>query len=355
MTDVPIITINKASPPFPLPGPSTFASQSSFTQKLLNFTFILADTPGGLQPTSFAGQQGIGGGGGTLNVTGARARCRINAGATPGYPTANIAIYGLSQSIMSQLATLGIAFNSVTKNSILVSAGAASLPLASAANATLSPLSGFPVVFAGTVWFAYVDYNSMPEVSLRIQARTGLSGSIISTAPTSYQGSTSIESIMQKFADALGVPLENNGVSGSLSNPYFGGTLMQQIFQAADHAGIRAELVDGATKLAIMPLAGSRTSLTNVPLISKNTGMIKAPSFAGNGFLAVEFVYNQDVALFGNIQIASDNVPQANGPYTVCSLDHSLDTLVPRGDWKTTALCYPRGLSPPPPPTVQIG
>jgi hypothetical protein len=349
-----IITINKASPPLPPPGPSTFASQSSFTQKLLNFTVQLAASPGGLQPTAFAGQGGSLSPG-TINISGARARCRIKNAGAPAKGTADIAIYGLSQSLMSELATLGLAVNSVTKNNIIISAGAASLPLASAANATLSPLFGFPVVFAGTIWFAYADYNSMPEVALRLQAQIGLAQAVISAAPTSYNGSTSIESIMQAFADALGVPLENNGVTGSLSNPYFPGTLMQQIDQAAEHANIRALLVDGGTKLAIMPLGGSRTSLTSVPLISKTTGMIKAPSFAGNGWLVVEFTYTPDVAFLGNIQVQSDTIPQANGPWTVFNLDLSLDTLVPRGDWKATAMCYPQGLSPGPPPTVPIG
>lgn len=352
MTD--LITINKASPPLVPPGPSTFASQPSFSQKLLNFTIQLAQAPGGLQPTSFAGQGGLPSPG-SLNISGARARCRIKNAGAPAKGLADIAIYGLSQGIMSQVATLGLAVNSVTKNNIIVSAGAASFPLASAANAGLSPLTGFPVVFQGTVWFAYADYNDMPEVPLRIQAQVGLAQSVISAAPTSYSGSTSIESIFSQFAQQLGVPLENNGVTGSLSNPYFPGTVMQQVSQAAEHAGIRALLVDGATKLAIMPLGGSRTSLANVPLISKNTGMIRAPAFAGNGYLIVEFVYTPDVAFLGNIQVASDNVPQANGPWTVYALDYSLDTLVPGGDWKATALCYPMGLSAPPPPTVALG
>lgn len=338
--------------------PATFASQPSFSQKVINFSVVLAATPGGLQPTNFAGGFSgpqLTGPSGTLNISGARARCRIRNAGAPAGGTADIAIYGLSQSVMSQLATLGVTVNSVTKNSVLINAGASSLPLASAANAGFSPLAGFPVVFAGTIWFAYADYNQMPEVALRMIAQSGMAQAVASVAPTSYNGPTSIVSIMQAFANQLGIPLENNGVSGSLSSPYFGGTLMQQIFQAADHAGIRALLVDGATKLAIMPLHGSRTSLTNVPLISKTTGMIRAPSLAGNGWLIVEMVYNPDVAFLGNIQVESDNVPQANGPWTVFSLDLSLDTLVPGGDWKATALCYPQGLAPGPPPTVPLG
>jgi hypothetical protein len=340
-----IITINKASPPL---LPATFASQASFTQKLLNFAITLAPNPGSPQPTSFAGTAGSSSPG-TINISGARARCRIQNAGAPAGGMAHISIYGLSQSLMNQMATLGVVVDSVSKNTILVSAGASSFPDASALNAVGAPITGFPVVFGGTIWFAYADYNEMPEVPFRITAQTGLFEAVGSAPPTSFNGPTSIESIMQGFASALGVPLENNGVSGSLANPYFAGTVLQQLYQAADHAGIHAQLVDGATKLAIWPLGGSRSSLANIPLISKTTGMIRSPSFAMNGWMIVEFVYNPDVVFGGNIQVQSDNVPQANKTWTVYKLDLSLDSIVPSGEWKATALCYPKGINAPAP------
>lgn len=346
-----LITINKASPPLESVLPSTFASQPSFTQKLLNFAITLAQNGGSPQPTGFAELAGTTSPG-TINITGARARCRIiNAGAPSG-SRADIAIYGLSQSLMSQLATLGVVVDSVSKNTILVSAGAASNQDASAANANGSPLGGFPVVFGGTIWFAYADYNQMPEVPFRITAQGGLFQAVGSAAPASFSGSTSLQSIFSQFAQQLGVPLENNGVNGSLSNPYFAGTVLQQVYQAAEHAGIHAQLVDGGTKLAIWPLGGSRSSLANIPLISKTTGMIKSPSFANNGWMILEMIYNPDVVFGGNILVASDNVPQANKAWTVYHLDLSLDTLTPGGQWKGLALCYPQGVNAPAPPTV---
>lgn len=342
------IDINKAPAAV---APSTFLSQSSFSQKILNFSITLASNAPQPQPSGFAESQSMQTPG-TYNITGARARCRITNAGAPAGGSAQIAIYGLSQSLMNQLATLGMVVDSVSKNSILVSAGTASNGDASAANANAVPFAGFPVVFGGTIWFAYGDYDAMPEVPFRITAQTGLFNAVQSVAPASFTGSTSIVSIMQGFANQLGVPFENNGVSGNLSNPYFPGTVLQQMYQAAEHANVHAQLVDGGTKLAIWPIGGSRTSQTNVPLVSLNTGMITTPSFAQNGWMIVKMLYNPDVVFGGNIQVQSQNVPQANKLWTVYKLDFALDTLFPGGDWMATAYCYPKGVNAPAPPTV---
>jgi hypothetical protein len=332
------------------PQLTTFARQPSFTQKLLNFAVTLDPTANG-QPNSFAELNGLPTSG-TFNISGARARCRITNAGAPAGGMADITIYGLSLSLMNQLATLGVVVDSVSKNQIIVSAGASSLPDASSANAAQTPAGGFPVVFGGTIWFAYGDYSNMPETPIRIIAQAGLINAVKSAAPASYTGPTSIVSIMESFAQQLGVPLENNGVDGTLASPYFPGTVLQQVYQAAEHANIRALLVDGGTKLAIMPKNGSRTSLTNIPLISKNSGMVGSPSFAQNGWLVVKMVYNPDVAFLGNIQVESAVVPQANKTWTVFKLDLALDTLLPDGDWMATALCYPKGVNAPAPPAV---
>ena len=79
--------------------------------------------------------------------------------------------------------------------------------------------------------------------------------------------------------------------------------------------------------------------------------MVGYPSFANNGWLVVNMIYNPDVVFGGNIQVQSD-IPQANKTWTVYKLDLALDTLVPDGDWIGTALCYPKGVNAPAPPTV---
>jgi baseplate hub protein gp41 len=341
------ITINKASPPL---VPNTFASQPSFTQKILNFQINLAQNSANAQPTSFASAQGIGTPG-SFNISGVRSQVRIRNATAPAGSYADVSIWGLDQGLMNELASLGVLYDSVSKNQILISAGASSDDDASAFNANETPLQGFPVIFGGTIWFAYGDYSRMPDVPFRITAQLGLFNAVQSVTPGSWNGATSIVSVMQSFANQLGVPLENNGVSGSITNPYFPGTILQQLYAAAEHANITAMLVDGGTKLAIWPIPGSRTSQTNIPLISPDTGMIGYPSFANNGWLAVKMLYNPDVIFGGNIQVES-SIPQANKTWTVQQLDLALDSLMPDGEWMGTALCQPKGTNPGVAPSV---
>jgi baseplate hub protein gp41 len=339
------ITVNPAQYAQDATTSSSFQSQSSFAQKLINVQIQLASAGGNNQPNTFAET-----GANVVTLSGHRIRARISWAGTPAGSTADISIYGLTQSLMNQLTTLGVVGDMISRNSIILSAGQSMSGDASAAAAAAgTPSQGFSVVFGGTIYFAYGDYNNMPEVPFRITAQTGLFNAVQSVAPSSFTGPTSIVQIMQGFANQLGVAFENNGVSGTLSNPYFPGTLLDQVYQAAEHANIHAQLVDGGTKLAIWPFLGSRTSLTNIPLISPETGMIGYPSFAANGFMVVKMIYNPDVRHMGNIQVQS-SIPQANKTWTVYKVDLALDSLVPNGEWMMTAYCYPKNLPAPVPP-----
>lgn len=344
-----LITINKASPAL---SPSTFASQPSFLQRVLSFSFQLNPNPSTPQPATFATSDGVDTGADVVNLSGYRSECRITNATAPGGSYCEAKIFGMSQSLMNQLAAVGPSVNSINRNNVTISAGAASNASAAAANASQAPLGGFPVAFGGTIYFAFGDYNNMPDVPFRFSARSGLFEQVQSAKPASYQGPTSIVSIMQAFADQLGVPLENNGVNGNLQNPYYPGTLMQQIYRAAEHADIFAMLVDGGTKLAIWPKTGFRTSQqASPPLISPSTGMIGYPTFGQNSYLYVRALYNPDVLFKGPVEIQS-SIPQAQGLWTVQKMDLILSSLMPSGDWMMVLQCWPATTTTPAPPSV---
>ena len=337
----PLLTINKASPPL-----QSFQSQSSFAQKILNFTFQLAQNPQSTQPTTFSGTNSN-----LLSVSGLRARCRFTFAKAPTSTLAEMSIYGLPQSVINQLTTTATVIDKVNKNSVIVSAGVSSTGSAAAASAVSAPPGGFPVVFGGTIWFSVGDYNQMPDVPLEISAQSGLFNAMQSAAPASFTGQTDVATAMQSIASKLGLAFENNNVSAKLSNPYYRGTLMEQVYRMAEDVHINAELVDGGTKLAIWPRPGSRTSITNIPLISPETGMIGYPLFSQNGYLIVKMIYNPDVVFGGSIQVKS-SIPQANQTWVVRKVDLSLDTLSPDGDWMGTAYCQPINVPQAPPPAT---
>jgi hypothetical protein len=241
----------------------------------------------------------------------------------------------MNESVMNQLSTLGQIFNSIQKNTVSVSAGDA---------------DGVTPVFAGTVNFGYPNYNEAPQVPMCLECQTGLINAVLPVPASSYPQSTDVATIMSGIARQMGVGFENNGVTVQLPPSYFPGTLLTQMRTVAQHARINAELVDASTKLAIWPMGGSRTSLSgqNVPVVSKDTGMIGYPTFSPNGYLIVRTLFNPQISFGGIIKVES-RISQANREWVVQKLDLALDSEVPKGKWEATCHCYPKGFTAPPP------
>lgn len=310
------------------------ASQQSFTQKLIEVTIQLSPNAKTGQPVKFAGTNAD-----TLTLSGFRMRVRIeNSGGINA--RASVTIFGMNPSTMNQLATLGMIFDMVQKNSILISAGDA---------------NGLSPRFAGTIVQAFGYYNDLPNAAMHFECQVGQYAAIAPVAASSFPAPTAVKTIMSGLAALVPCGFENNGVEVNLPPSYFPGTARDQIRAVAEHAHINAEILPGSggqQVLAIWPKGGYRTSLDgqNVPLISKTTGMIQSPAFAPNGFALVRTLFNPQIAFGGVVQVKSDVVPQASRAWVVQRLSESLDCYVPKGKWEQALICYPKGFQAPPPP-----
>jgi hypothetical protein len=315
-----------------LPQPD-FQPQSSFQQRLLQLAITLAPNQGTGQPVQFAGTSSN-----TVTLEGFRTSVRIENSGAPSKVSARVLIYGLNDSTIQQLSVLGIVFNSIQRNSITIGAG--------------NPNSGFSSVFGGTIWSAMADYNQAPKVPFVIQAQSGYINQVVPIPASSFPQPTDVATIMSGFAAQIPVGFENNGVTVQIPPSYFPGTLAQQIKRCAQKAHINAEIVDGGTKLAIWPIGGSRTTLTSMPLVSKDTGMIGYPTLSPNGYMIVKKLFDPQISFGGQIQVVSTRVPQANRNWVVQKMDIELDSLVVKGHWRQIMYCYPSGFPAPPPPAV---
>jgi hypothetical protein len=321
--------------PLPATVQSPFSAQSSFTQKILSVSVTLS--PGIAQVNALANFAG--GLGNAVTLSGHRMSARITYAGAPAASYATIRIWGMNQSLMNQLSTLGMIYNSVQRNTVTVSAGTGQVLLGLPGQ--LSP------VFGGTAIQAYGEYDNMPDVPFVFVCQAGIIDSVVPATPSSFTGVTDVATMMSGYARLMNKQFENNGVTAKLSNPYYGGNVWQQVQQAARDANINAEIVNGGTTLAIWPVGQSRN--ITIPLISPQTGMIGYPGFAGNGFLVVRHVFNPLVAYGGQIQVQS-SLPQANKTWVVKKLDLNLDSLVPKGEWTGIAYCQPSEFSAPVPP-----
>lgn len=307
-------TAGNFSPALPQPP---FAGQPSFVQRRLQVSVTLTgNNPVSGQPNTFAGT-----GSDTVTFDDVRASARVTMSGTL-VNTADISVYGLDQSLMNEMSALGRVYQWVPFNELTLSAGL--------------PGGGYTPVFAGHINMAFPDYNQQPDVPFRFICQAGQAYRSASVQPTSYAGQTNVADIMSGFARLMGVRFENDGITSTLYNPYYRGSLWEQVQKCADDAHVNAQLVDGASTLAIWPIGGQRsTQSQQPPLLSAATGMIGYPTFAPNGWIIVKTLFNPQVT-FGATVAVESILPLANQNWIVQQMDLFLETMVPYGRWEAT-------------------
>jgi hypothetical protein len=193
--------------------------------------------------------------------------------------------------------------------------------------------------------------NAAPNVYLGVSAHTGLQDAMRPVPASSYSGPTDVVTVLSRLATQMGYSFVNSGVQGiTLESPYFPGTLRDQAYAAAQHAGINIVIDDVAPSqspntpgapgsapeaaagvLAIWPQGGSRGGAA--VKLSPSTGLIGYPTCTPNG-IAVESLYNRSIAFGGLIDVES-TLTTANGQWQVFKVTHELESEVFSGKWMT--------------------
>jgi|WetSurMetagenome_2_1015567.scaffolds.fasta_scaffold02788_6 hypothetical protein len=307
----------------------------SFVQRLISISVQLASNTQTNQPNSFSES-----GTDTVTLTGSRASVRISNSGAPADGRAQVKIWGMTPSLMNQLATLGLVFNIVPKNTLTISAG--------------DSVSGMSAVFSGTIYAAYGDYSAQPDVPFIFECLSGVANATAPAISSSFAGTTDVATIMSGIARQMNVGFENNNVSVQIANPYLSGSLKTQADKIAEHAGIEYGIFNG-NLLAIWPKGGNRKT-PNIPVISAETGMVGYPAFTQQGII-VKTIFNTQIS-FGSLitvqssllsGIASSQSQQGSSVFptqwAVNKLDLSLDSMFPKGDWLSTIFAYNPGYS----------
>jgi hypothetical protein len=333
-----VLTINKA-PQLPLPNvPQSYG----LLQRLINITITLAQNTQMNQPNTFSES-----GTDTVTLSGSRTSVRIENSGSPVGNSAQVKIWGMTPSLMNQLATLGLVFNLVPKNALTVQAGDAT--------------NGMSTVFTGTIVAAYGDYSSQPDVPFVFECNSGLINAVVSVPPTSFPRPFSVATAMAGFARQMNVGFLNSGnVQVTLPPSYFNGSLKDQIQKCADNAHI--QWTSNSNTLEIWPNGGSRTT-PSVPTISPQTGMVSYPAFTQQGII-VKTLFNPLLSFGGLVSVQSSLLaaiasaqptqqpilssnfqPPSTFPtqWAINKLDLALDSLLPHGDWLSIVYGYNPG------------
>lgn len=272
----------------------------------------------------------------TLKLDGLRMSANITQPGIPQLASLTAEIYGMTLSQMNQLSTLGQLVTDVYKNSVSIFAQ--------------DDNGGDTLLFKGTIYEAWGDFNNAPEVPFLISAQAGV---LEATAPydtTNPKGGVAAADILKQFAAKWqgGMPFENHGVTTMLKNPYYYGSLKQQIFMCLQEA--RANWNGGAGNVfAVWPVDGYVNN-RNIPTISKKTGMIQYPSYTQSGLLVRSLFYPGIV--FGGIVKVETSLklpltPQ--GQWQVQGVTYNLQSLTPNGTWEMSLNLVPPGLIGTPP------
>lgn len=234
---------------------------------------------------------------------------------------AEVRVFGLTLDQINQLTHAGTDI-SAAANTLAVSAGDA---------------TGMTTVFSGNVYQAFPDMR-MPDSGFVFLASGSVLLQMKPAAPSSYSGTADVATVMGNLASQAGLGLENNGVNVKLSNPYFSGTIGQQIAACAYAAGIYCTVDDVKGVLAIWPKTGYRAGA--VPVISPETGMIGYPQFQVAG-VRVRTLFNPEIYQGEQVQIQSQ-LTAASGIFSVFRVDHNISAQLPEGPWETEILAYPQ-------------
>lgn len=289
---------------------------AAYAVRKLNYTFTIG-----------TGNFGTGGSTQLVLPDGLRSECHIEYAVTPSTGLLHAYVYGLSLDHMNQISKAGLVW-SVRKNYVQVDAGDA--------------VSGMTTIFRGQILEAYPDMKRQPETPLYLFAIPSADSQLAPVKPVSFSTGTSAETALGAILKPAGIQLENNGVTGVLSTPYFAGTAWNQVLSAVRSLGCFAYYDGVANTLSIWPKDGARagTAVT----VSPDTGLVGYPTFQSQ---QVIFTMLFDPAIqpaIGREVTMKSGLTAADGTLRIMGVNFDLSAQVPKGPWFMTVTSIPKTL-----------
>jgi hypothetical protein len=203
-------------------------------------------------------------------------------------------------------------------------------------------------IFTGYIVEAYPD-GHQPDMGFIVRATMSVGFSMPTTNSTTFEDGVDINTVLQTLCATANLTLVNNGVTGTLHNPYFPGTILDQLKAAVDAVGAYGSLD------AIPQASGTAGTFTvrpkfngtvdgSGPTFSPATGMIGYPQFE-QSHVTVRSIFDPSLVLKGSqpftvqSQLTAANNPPDN-PWICMKLDYSLASQMPDGPWEMIVRGY---------------
>lgn len=288
---------------------------NSFTQKKLRATLRLADDSSTVFNSS---------GDNTLIIDELRMSAKITANARQATEL-NLNIWGLREDDMNAMTAAWLDPQAIRDNTVTLEADSG---------------DGYRLVFQGTIIEAQPDFRKAPDVPFQVLAMISYFNLINIAQPLSFQGAVSIDVLGRYFADQLGMSYQNGGAQAVLNDPYFPGTVFDQLREACKAASV--DFYFQGKTLVITPLL---KPLSDVPavILSPSSGLIGYPMYTRRG-LVVTAIYDPAFQCASAIEIQGSRVKGANGRWYPFSMELDLNANLPNGVWIATLQCNKAGL-----------
>ena len=229
--------------------------------------------------------------------------------------TAIVRVHGMPLSAINELSVAGLLWDN-RDNKMLVKAG--------------DNQSGLSEVFNGDIVEAYPDFEQ-PMSPFVVTAVPGVGLQLKPVDPVSFDGPVAGATALQKIVQAAGLTVENNGVDGQLVNPYFPGTVWEQVLRCVKALDCFAYYDATEKKIAIWPKNGSRNT-SDIRVISAETGMIGYPKFQQNQILVRTYL---DTSLrYGSKFRVKSGLTAADGEWNITIMTFHLASQMPDGPWE---------------------
>lgn len=228
---------------------------------------------------------------------------------------ASVTVDNLKLETATQLTTLAFKRLETYNNVIQIDAGSQGAELST--------------IFIGEITSA-VPVMSDSKLSLKIEALAGYYPALIPSTPTSVQENTTVEKLMKQFADEAGYSFENKGITASIANSVFIGSPIEKAKTLARQADV--DLLIDDNKFTIQPFEAPKGG--QIPLLSKNTGLIGYPSFSNEG-INCQCVFNDKLKVGSYFKLESI-LPHASGEWQITKVEHRLEAYTPNsGTWES--------------------
>ena len=253
----------------------------------------------------------------TVRLSGLRCEVEISEAGLYTQSGAHVRVWGVSSDTMDRLTLLSWHAPTLGYNVLEIFTGTNEADMS--------------LIFSGNIFSAMPNFQGAPDVAFEMEAQCGLVKQLATDQPLTFGGANSVASIMGVLAKGLGSTLENNNVTGTLTDTYLSGTLLDKVNTVAQMAAIDYYYDEAHKVLAICPRGQPRNA--DAILLSAQSGLVGRPQITKQG---VDFtvLFNPAIVRGHPLQVQSGR-PNVNGLWYAYAMNHRLHSQVPGGPWFT--------------------